>query len=179
MKMSVEIELDYIDEEGSLDEEILVRIQQAVTSRLTNDLSGELTKKIAERADSLVTAKVEMLINSILEKPITVSQGWNNVTEYESTFDMVETRMSKLYGERMDVSSGKCTKDSYLATVENYIENRTKEMLSQVEKAIKLHSDKAAKKAVNNNELIKAIGATVEINKSRSRETIQATIGEE
>ena len=174
MKMNVEIELGWID--GNPDEEIKELLEKALVEKVTESLSEDITKKISERADRLVTAKVEMLINSILEKPITITRGWNDKTEYDSTFDMVETRMSQLYGERMDVSNAKCSKDPYLSKIEAYVKNRSEELLSAIEKKIKEHGDKIAKEAVNNHELIKAIGATVKTETNRGRPVDNVTI---
>lgn len=167
MKFDVTIEIDRIGEYSSLDETFSSRLQDAVIKKVTESLSVELTKKIAERADKLVTAKVELLINAILEQPITVTRGWFDKTEYASTFDMVEARMSQLYDERMDVSSGKCSKDPYLAEVERYVDSEVKANLQNIEAAIKSHAALEAKKAVNENELIRAIGATIQTTKNR------------
>ena len=174
MEMNVEIELGWID--GNPGEEIKELLEKALIEKVTESLSEDITKKISERADRIVTAKVDMLINSILEKPITITRGWSEKTEYASTFDMVETRMSQLYGERMHVSDSNCSKDPYLSKVEAYVNTRSKEMLSAIEKKIKQHGDKIAKEAVNNHALIKAIGATVKTEIKNGRKIDFATI---
>ena len=105
-------------------------------------------------------------------------RGWNDKTEYDSTFDMVETRMSQLYGERMDVSNGKCSKDPYLSKIEAYVKNRAEELLNVIEKKIKEHGNRIAKEAINNHDLIKAIGATVKTEYNKGRNIDVATINE-
>lgn len=169
MKLNVEVEMGWID--GDADHAFQEQLERAVVEKVTEQLAVEVTKKVADRADKMVTAKTELLINTILEQPITVTKGWQDTTEYDSTFDMVEIRMSQLYGERMDVSSGKCSKDPYLQKVEQYVDSHIKEMLTKVENKLKEHSKKAAQEAINNHELMKAIGATVKtVNTGRRSE---------
>jgi len=171
MNFNVEVEVDWAEE--SLDAVFQERIEKAIVKRVTEQLSEELIKKVSERADKLVTAKTEMLIDTILEQPITITKGWNDKTEYASTFDMVESRMSKLYGERMDASSGKCSIDPYLQKLERYVDNNIKEMLTKVESAIQVHSKKVAKETINKHELIQAIGATIKTAKPNGRKEVE------
>jgi hypothetical protein len=168
MKFNVEVEIDYLDD-NSIDGEFAARLENSVVEKVSQQLSGELATNIANKANSLVTAKVELLINTILEQPITVTKGWNDVTKYASTFDMVETRMSQLYGERLDVNSGKCMKDPYLSVLEKYIDDHIKKLMTAVEKQIKEEGAKIARKSLNDHELMQAIGATVQLKRKANR----------
>ena len=175
MKIDVQVDLGYID--GDVGKVFEERLERALTDKVADSLSVELVQKISDRADKLVSAKVELLINTILEQPITVSRGWSDKTEYLSTYDMVETRMSQLYGERMDTSAGKCKKDPYLEKIESYIESQVKEMLAKVEKSIKIHGKKVAQDSINSHELIQAIGATIKtVNVAGRKQTDEVII---
>jgi regulatory protein YycI of two-component signal transduction system YycFG len=163
MKLNVEIEIDWIDEEGNLDEEIERKIISGLTSKIEQKFLKDAAIKVAAAADKLITAKTELLINNILERPVKVSNGWNDNREYDSIFEMVESRMSNMYGEKLN-NSGKCTKDPLLAHIESYIEKTNKSHLDDITRRIEKHADLAAKTALKENKTLSSLQAMLEKN---------------
>lgn len=147
MKFNVEIDIDWVDEESNIDDEIRNRIVADLSKQVISKFSDGVSKQISIDAERLVRAKTELIINTVLEKPITISEGWNNKTEYDSIYDMIEKRMSKLYEDKL-MTTGKCVADPLLKNIEKYVDSITKKLLFDVEKAIKIHSENAAKKCV-------------------------------
>ena len=160
MKFNVEIEIDWIDEENNLDGEIQDRIISSLTDRIGAEFEKGISSDMAKAAHALVKAKTELLINTVMEKPVVISDGWQSKKEYDSIFDMVESRMTALYEGKLD-ATGKCEKDPLLASIQNYTDQAVKKLLMDVEKTIKHNADIAAKKAVEESKLIQAIGVAV------------------
>ncbi|MEW8193667.1 MAG: hypothetical protein AB2793_08135 [Candidatus Thiodiazotropha sp.] len=177
MKLTAEVEIDWIGEDGDIDEEINHRLINVLADSILEKFSGESAKHIAQRAQKLVEAKTEMVINSLLEKPITISQGWNSHTDYDSIMDMVEQEMTALYEGKLN-SKGKCKEDPLLSNIKNYVKSETESMLNEIEKKVKTNAHLEAQSAINNNELIKAIGYAVhDIRTRRGAQTVVDKVG--
>ena len=156
MKFNVEIETDWIGEDGKIDDEIEDRIIHSLSAKIEKDFLDMAGKKVAEQANKLINAKVDMLINTILEKPVTVSNGWNDKREYNSIIDMIEERMTSLYEGKLQ--SGKtCTKDPLLSNIEKYVDNSVSAKLKIVERTIQKTADVSATKAVEESKLVQAV----------------------
>ena len=157
MKLNITIDIDWIDEEGNLDDEVKQRIINSLSQKIQSEFLMDSGKRIAESANKLITAKTELLINTVLEKPVTISDGWGrNNKEYDSIMDMVEQRMTTLYQGKIN-ANGQCTKDPLLANIEKSVESQVKSMLASVSRQIERHSKESAINAVNESSLIKSI----------------------
>lgn len=159
MKFNVEVEIDWLGEDDTLDEKFERRVLESLTKLILEKFSADVSKQIANNAASLVKAKTEMLINAALETPVVISDGYRKV-EYESILDMVEKKMTALYAGKLDVS-GQCKKDPLLANIEAYVKSETEKNLMLIDKKVKTIAEVEAKKAVNESELIKAIGIAI------------------
>lgn len=156
MIFNVDIEIDWIHEEKGIDEEIQTRIINALTRRIEDDFTKSAGEKLAKTAESLIKAKTELLINTVMEKPVVVSKGWNEKEEYESVFKMVEEKITTLY-EGKYKSSNTCKKDPLLSNIENYVNKTVNRMLQDLEKKIITTAEISAKKAVDESKLTTAI----------------------
>ena len=163
MKFTAEVEIDWIDEDESIDSVMQQKILNNLTAQITSKFSEGVGNKIAESAERLVTAKTELIINTVLEQPITITKGWNDKTEYQSIYDMVEQRMSGLYEGRLG-NGTKCEKDPLLGRIENYVDQKVTKLLKDVDNVLQKHADVAATKAVKENNLIKSLDKIVKIN---------------
>ncbi|PUB87030.1 MAG: hypothetical protein DBP02_01950 [gamma proteobacterium symbiont of Ctena orbiculata] len=172
MKLTAEVEIDWIDEDGDINEEVSRKLTQTLANSILEKFSDEQAMLIAQRAKKLIEAKTEMVINTLLEQPITITHGWNKKTEYDSIMDMVEQEMTALYQGKLN-SNGQCKEDPLLANIKSYVKTETDSMLKVIDKKLKDHAHIEAKKAVNSNELIKAIGyAVTDIKTRRGTETV-------
>lgn len=159
MLVKVEVEIDYIEEDGSLDEEFEAGIRQSLVSNLVRkvekNLSDEFALTIAKEANKIVEAKVGQLINTCLEQPITINKGWREKKEYESIYEMVEQELTALY--QKGVAGSSCGIDPILPRVENYIQHETRVLLTDIEKKMNSVAKSFARKAVDENEFIEKL----------------------
>lgn len=162
MKFSVEVDIDWIGEDGDLDDAISARIINGLSDQIISKFSSEAGKSMAQTAENLVKAKTEMLINTMLEKPVTISNGWNGKKEYDSIYDMIEEKMSALYEVR--IGNGKtCEKDPILASLESHIKRSCDTLLADVEKKVSARGNVLAREAVKENEFIKRLEHVVKV----------------
>ena len=163
MKIQAEIEIDWLDEDQGLDEVVESRLLKHLAQEIENKFADKVGEKIAAAADRLITAKTEMIINTVLEKPITITKGWNDKVEYCSIFDMVEQRMTALYEGKLD-TSGKCKKDPLLENIEKHVKSSTDKLLNEVKIIIEKKAKSVAAEEVKNHELFSALEKVVKIN---------------
>ena len=161
MKFNVEIDIDWIDEENNLDDTIKDEIISKLTKSILVEFSKGVSEQVAVAAENLVKAKTEMIINTALEQPITVTKGWNDKKEYASVYDMVEQRMTKLYEGKLGGGTT-CEKDPLLGNIQNYVDRHIQSLLSDVENKIKRYSADAANTAVKESALLDAISQVVD-----------------
>jgi len=157
MKFKIEVELNWIDEDYNLDESVKNLLINNLTAKVEKALTENISEKIAKRAESIVNAKTENLINTMLERPITINKGWNNIIEYESIYEMVEEQMSKLYDSKVKQKGNVCENDPFLSKVENYTKQQVEKLIVVLDKKIQLHSSAEAKKALQDSKLINAL----------------------
>ena len=162
MRFNITVEIDWIDDDGNVDDEIKHKLIQGLSEKIELKFLKDAGSLVAQSASKLITAKTEMLINSVLEQPVTISDGWGrNNQEYDSIMDMVEKKMTNLYQGKLNVN-GQCTKDPLLANIDKSVESQVKSMLAVVARKIEEHSKRAAIKAVEENSLIKSIKQVIE-----------------
>ena len=162
MKFNITIDSDVFDEYNDFDSELKHQIEQKIQDRILADFNNEAGKQIAIKAERLITAKTELLINTLLERPITITQGWNKEDKYDSIYDMVEQQMTSLYDDKIGKSKGTCTEDPLLSNIKNYVEQSINESLRKVERKIENYANIAAHDALKNSKLLKSINAVLE-----------------
>jgi len=160
MIFKIEIDIDWIDEDSTLESELKEQLIKKLSQQILTSFNKEAGIMMAKEAEALIKAKTDLLINTMLEKPVVVSNGWNSKKEYPSIYDMVEKKMTALYEGKLGASD-KCEKDPLLGKIETFVTRETETLLSKIEKRIKEMATEESKKAVNQNELIKAIGMRI------------------
>ena len=162
MKFSVEVEIDWIDEENNLDDQVKQSLINGLARKIEDQVSKNVGIEIANTAENLVRAKTELIINSVLEKPITINKGWHKDETYDSIFDMVEQQMTELYEGKI-ISKGTCKEDPLLSNVKKYVDTAVNKLLKDVQIIIERKAAENAKAAVKESELMKAISSVVTI----------------
>lgn len=159
MKFNIVIDIRWIDEEsGDLDQAIQDKLIDGLSRKIETQFMAEGGKKVSEAANKLITAKTELLIHTILERPVEISDGWNSKKEYESIYDMVEQRMSALYKGKFG-GSGKCEKDPLLANIEKYVESHVNSKVRNVETLIERYAKQHAAKTLKESSLATTLRA--------------------
>jgi len=156
MKFNVEVEIDWIDEEGNLDAVVNDQLIDGLARQIELKFAKNISDEISNTAKKYIQAKTELVINSVLEKPITINESWNNKKEYESIFSMIEEKMTELYKDKIG-SKGSCKEDPLLTNLKKYIDTSVTKMIRDMEKLIKSKADNIAKQTLKESDLYKAI----------------------
>lgn len=162
MKITTEIEITWLDNEGNLDRAVEQQLLTALTNTIQNDFLKHAGAKLAARAEKIIMAKTEFLIDSILEQPVVISDGWQKKEEYPSILDMVEQKMTALYEGKLQSKGGTCEKDPVLIKIENVVQNETTRRLKVIEDHIQKRAAGIAKKTINNSKLAKTLKVVID-----------------
>ena len=161
MKINAEIEISWIDDNGDIDEIMNQKILDSVSEQILKKTKNLISDQVANAAKKVVTAKTEMMINSALENPITITKGWNNTISYNSVYDYIETEMESILKGKFKKADGQCDIDPFLSKLNSYIKSETDRLLKDTESIVKKRAAKAAQEEFANSELIKAINISL------------------
>lgn len=119
-KFNVSVELDYFEEDGSLDDEL----KSEIVSKIVSEVAGSITKSLETEANRLLNAKMEALDEEISQKlndlmqeffntPRDITDSWGDIVESGVT---VTQKLKKACDEFMHQpvdENGKATKSSW------------------------------------------------------------------
>lgn len=151
MKIKIELEMGYLDDER-LEKAVVEHISEKLLAQFEHDARAEFGR----RAQAILKAKTEELIYGVLEKPVSVSTGWNDTKEYPSLYEMIETQMTELYQGKLG-AQGQCKEDPLLGRIKETVKREVSTMLHSIEQSIKNQASRAAKTEVERSKLIQAI----------------------
>lgn len=159
MKFTVEIELDYIDEDGNLDE----AIKEELLHKLSKGIIDKSSSKVNDLADIAATQlnqniniKIKELFNGFMEKSIAISKGWNKVVEYGSVNEYLEQSFEqaiKVYFNSKEYSEG-CPFEKYM---QERIKNESSKLISDIKADLDKKSKIIASQAIADNATIQTL----------------------
>lgn len=103
MKLKIEVDIDYLGEDGSIDDQVKASIANAIASKINKDsiqnLSAHAERLINERATQLVDG----VFAAIMSERIAITDDWGKVVkEYTNTESMIKSRFDSFMTERVD-----------------------------------------------------------------------------
>ncbi|GIP38605.1 hypothetical protein J31TS4_18850 [Paenibacillus sp. J31TS4] len=144
MKFNIQVEVDWIDEGGGLDEEVKAQVIQGVVEKLSagclRDLTDKSMKQVQEKLDDLVVN----LFDGFMNKGITLTDRWGDVKRKNvKVEDLMKEKLEQALTEKVDSSGnsssyGDHTRLNYMVNnrVKKAVETMTKEVIGQVDKKI-------------------------------------------
>ena len=144
MKLNLEIELDWIDEEMNLDETVKQHVIEAVVNRVQEGIEKKVENKINQTIDTAVLAKInektETLFNEFMDREICISDKYGDKIK-------VYPNMSALIKERFD-NFMEQTVDEKGATYDGNYGNKHKRIYFIIDKQLKDFANKFTDDAV-------------------------------
>ncbi len=137
MKLNVTVDIDWINEDESLDEAVKSQIINSVVKKISDDVirsvKYEAERKVQDRVNELVETTYEEFLNG----KVTLTDRWGDVTKKDVSIKcLIKDQCDKWLLEKVD-KDGKTS--SYNANytrveyfVKNQIEKQTKEMSNQI-----------------------------------------------
>lgn len=158
MKFNIEVELDWINEEVSIDEEIKRRIIDGVSVLIFKDLKKEMLEKMSKTISESLDLKINEMYEGFLGKKFDIRDQWGDIKkEGVCVLDILKEKFSKdmfaIVGE-----DGKETtyngKPRYLhiidsqskRQIEEFLDRLSKEVINGIKKDI---NDEAVKRITN------------------------------
>lgn len=107
MKLNLEIELDWIDEEMQLDDAVKKEVIDSITSRINQKVEEQVTDKINKIVDETVVGKIntmtEELFNEFLEREVSLTDSYGDIIQtYPTLQDLVKKRFDDFMIQTVD-----------------------------------------------------------------------------
>ena len=117
MKLNLEIELDWIDEEKGLDEIVKDQIIEGVVSKIQKQIESKIETKVNAVIDTTIVAKItektEALFEDFVNRPVTITDRYGDkIKVYEKMSDLIKERFDKFMEQAVD-EQGRTTDSSY------------------------------------------------------------------
>jgi N-acetylglucosamine kinase-like BadF-type ATPase len=158
MKLSVEIELDWIEEDGSIDEEIKRELVQGVKNAIRKSCMADMETKskaafseAVHRASEKIDAKAISFAEEWLNKGVYVTDKWGDVKDSGTISDMIKRSFDNLLERRVD-ANGKFTSDSYgskFKLIEFLTKHKVEQEVAERLKGFQNDMDKKIDAAIN------------------------------
>lgn len=156
MKISVEIDLPWLDENGHLVDEMEYNVIESVTRKINTQILTDLKPKIDVIMDASINSAIETILDGYLSKPVTISNGFKK-DEYESVYDMVEKKFGALYDAEIKRTSNTCGVDPILTKLDSKIKQQMQQLFAQIETRIEKESKTIATQTLKESSLYAAM----------------------
>lgn len=138
MKLNLEIDLDWIDEEKGLDESVKEQIIDGVVSRVQKQISEKIETKVNSVIDETIVNKITNetanLFNDFITRPVTLTDSYGSkIKVYEKMEDLIKERFDKFMVQKVD-EKGNATDSNYGKTyqrLEFIIDKQLKEFANK------------------------------------------------
>lgn len=169
MKMTVEIELDWIGEDGTVDDVVKQEIAGHVAKKISDDSNDQLMCAAEQRVAERIDAFVNDILNRFMNHEIRITDNYGDTkARYDNVEELLKERFDTFLTETVDSRDGSVYRDrcgygkgttriDYL--IDNRIKNQTdkfmKDVVDEVDKKIKEALSSEMKKKLSDNLLSK------------------------
>ena len=81
MKFNVEVEIDWVDEEGTLDEEVSRQIKDSLIQKIFSAIETNYTNQISEKVNEEFDNKIKKMYDDFLTKPFDLYDQYGDIKE--------------------------------------------------------------------------------------------------
>jgi uncharacterized protein YllA (UPF0747 family) len=174
MKVNCEFELDWIDEDETIDSEIEKRLVRAVIDKMPKSIMEGIEKKASDLMADKVDSTIDTILDRFMNREVMVTDRWGDVQEkYESVNELLKSKFDAFVSQQVDKNGTPtrgCSYGKVYTRIEHLIDTRIQEKASkftrdilvgveaQLEKhmneQIKKGTEEAFKKAMNLDEIL-------------------------
>lgn len=118
MKLNLEIEIDWIDEERGIDEIVKNEIISGITSRIESKISEQVTKKVNDMIDNriveIIDQKTSDVFNDFINRPVTLTDSYGSkMRVYDKMEDLIKERFDNFLIQPVDEKGNAVNSSSY------------------------------------------------------------------
>ena len=166
MKLNVEVEIDWIEEDGDIDSvvksEIINQVTRSIKAQVLDKMKNKIEDRIAGIVDKSVEKQSNKLVQGFINKKFNITDRYGDVIESNVTLKhRIKKNLEEYWGNLVN-SNGK-TKDGYdrgpyKKRVEWYIDNQIKEHAKDFATTLTTDTENKIKQSMKKN-LAETIGA--------------------
>lgn len=117
MKLQLEIQLDWIDEDMTLDETVKQNVIDAIVEKIQKKVESDVSKKVNDIIDKTIVDKInvmtENLFNDFMNKEIQITDGYGStIKHYPNVTALIKERFDNFMTQTVD-EQGKTYEGSY------------------------------------------------------------------
>lgn len=102
MRIKVEVDVDWISDEGSIDDQVSGEIKKLVTDKVFDICKATLSEKIAKSIDESLENKITETYNEFMTKSFNVVDQWGDIKqENVSVIQLLKEKLEKLLSEKV------------------------------------------------------------------------------
>ena len=102
MKFTIEVDVDWLGEDGSLDAELQSKVVHQIEQRVSAAAMERLEQEASSRVGSIIDEAVNKLLASWLEKPVTITDRYGDVKEKGAITELIKKRFDAFWQEKVD-----------------------------------------------------------------------------
>jgi hypothetical protein len=107
MKLNLEIQLDWIDEEMNLDETVKQNVIDAIVNKIQKNVEAEVTTKVNDIIDKTIVGKIntmtESLFNDFMNKEIQITDNYGStIKHYPNVTAVIKERFDNFMNQTVD-----------------------------------------------------------------------------
>lgn len=154
MKFNVEVEIGWIGEDSTLDEEVEAQIKASIVRRVEASIVEQIKPQIDESFKDSVQAQTDKILSDYMNKPVVISNGYKT-EEYDSALVMIEQKFSSLYDKQLSGKS--CEGDALMKKINEKISLEVRNALAKVSTKIDQEARKITQDELKNSSLYTAL----------------------
>ncbi|KGE18456.1 hypothetical protein [Paenibacillus wynnii] len=103
MKLNVTVDIDWIDEEESLDQKIQEKIVDSIGPKISHKAVGSLESDALKQLSTKVDALVEKTYTEFLQRGVTITDQWGDVKKKDVTiYDLIKEKCDTWLLKKVD-----------------------------------------------------------------------------
>lgn len=132
MKFKIEVELNEIEEDYTIDELVMKELVNEVVQKVSRNIQPILIKKIANKFNFAVDSLIDDTLANFLDRKIRITNDYGTVKdEYENVDEMLKEKFDNFITQRVTgngepVSSKNCSHGHYDTRIEHMLNNELK-----------------------------------------------------
>jgi hypothetical protein len=148
MKFMVEIEVDWLDEDGRVDDAIKEQVLAGIENRVSKKVLSELSNRVAERIDGITNDAVNALLEKWLDREITVTDQWGDLREKGKVSDIIKARFDDFWAQKVD-NYGKTGYGASTPRYQWFLNSKVEEECQELSKRLAKDVDAHMRKTLN------------------------------
>jgi macrodomain Ter protein organizer (MatP/YcbG family) len=103
MKVKCEFELDWVDDDQTIDSAIEERIAGAIADRMPENIFEKIEKQASNQMAERVDATIDIILDRFMNKEVMVTDRWGDIQEkYESVNELLKSKFDNFVSQKVD-----------------------------------------------------------------------------